>query len=493
MILGPRSKRNLRVDHEFYNCEMGMSVLKIYNSMSGKKEEFTPLQAGHVGIYVCGMTVYDLCHLGHARVMVAFDVITRHLRHLGYQVTYVRNITDVDDKIFNRAQENGEEFDQLTARFIDEMHKDERDLGVLAPDIEPRATAHMKQIIDMISKLINKGHAYLANNGDIYYRIKSFADYGKLNKRNLDEMRVGVRVDVEKAKENPLDFALWKAAKVGEAFWPSPWGDGRPGWHIECSAMSTNCLGATLDIHGGGPDLKFPHHENEIAQSEAATGKPFVRTWMHAGAVRIDNTKMSKSLGNFFTIRELLAKYNPEVIRYFLLSSHYRSAINYSENNLYQAQQSLERFYTALHNYSGKGLSSINSSDAEIVQFRQRFETAMNDDFNTPEALAVLFDLIKRFNSCNNERGSLYAGLAKELGETLGILQQNPKDFLQGQVVVKISVKEIEAFIQERIESRANKNWIRADEIRDILAEHGVVLDDSQDGTLWRSKGKSST
>ncbi len=466
-------------------------MLKIYNSLSGQKEEFKPLQPGHVGIYVCGMTVYDLCHLGHARVMVAFDVITRYLRHVGYRVTYVRNITDVDDKIFNRARENGEAFEQLTTRFIDAMHEDERALGVLPPDIEPRATAHMGQIIEMISQLVDTGHAYLASNGDIYYRIQSFSDYGKLNKRKLDEMRAGARVAVDEAKENPLDFALWKAAKPGEAFWSSLWGDGRPGWHIECSAMSTHCLGATLDIHGGGPDLKFPHHENEIAQSEAATGEPFVRTWMHAGAVRIDNTKMSKSLGNFFTIRELLDKHDPEVIRYFLLSSHYRSAINYSEESLHQARHSMDRLYTALRSNSrGKSSGGSESDQAVIKQFRARFEAAMSDDFNTPEALAVLFELIKESNR-QGEQGVIYADLARELGLVLGILQQDPELFLQGRADESFSAQEIEKLIQERLEARANKEWKRADEIRDLLAQQGVVLDDSRSGTTWRHKRES--
>lgn len=463
-------------------------MLTIYNSISGRKEEFKPLQPGHVGMYVCGMTVYDFCHLGHARVMVAFDVITRYLRHAGYRVTYVRNITDVDDKIFNRARENNQAFEQLTARFIDAMHEDERALGVLPPDIEPRATAHMEQIIEMISRLVASGHAYLASNGDIYYRIHSFSDYGKLNKRNLEEMRAGARVEVEEAKESPLDFALWKAAKSDEAFWPSPWGNGRPGWHIECSAMSTHCLGATLDIHGGGPDLKFPHHENEIAQSEAATGKPFVKTWMHAGAVRVDNTKMSKSLGNFFTIRELLSKYNPEVIRYFLLSSHYRSAINYSEDSLHQAQQSLERLYTALRNNCGVASGGISEEDsAAAAPFRERFDAAMSDDFNTPEAIAVLFDLVKEANRQGAEK-PVYTDLAREMGQILGLLQQTPDSFLQGQRSADISAQAIEKLIQERLEARANKNWQRADEIRDFLAKQGIVLDDGRDGTVWRSK-----
>jgi cysteinyl-tRNA synthetase len=461
-------------------------MLKIHNSLTGTKEEFKPLVEGKVSMYVCGMTVYDYCHIGHARVMVAFDVITRYLRQQGYEVNYIRNITDVDDKIFNRANENGEPYYELTARFIDAMHEDERALNVIQPNSEPRATEHIDNILNMVQILIEKGFAYPASNGDVYYRIDKFEGYGKLSNRNIEEMRAGARVEVDENKENPLDFVLWKGAKVGEAAWDSPWGPGRPGWHIECSAMSTCCLGNTFDIHGGGPDLKFPHHENEIAQSEAATGEKYVNTWMHAGAVRVDNEKMSKSLGNFFTIREVLERYNPEVVRYFLVSSHYRSAINYSEDSLKQAQQALERFYNTLRNAqpSTEALPVVEST----TEFRIRFEMAMNDDFNTPEALAVLFDLAREINRGGTSTPA-QVELLKELGSTLGILQQEPEAFLQGAnagSADEISAEEVEQLIIDRKNARTDKNWGRADEIRDLLIEKGVVLDDGRDGTTWR-------
>lgn len=458
-------------------------MLQIHNSLTGRKERFQPIVEGKVGMYVCGMTVYDYCHIGHARVMVAFDVITRFLRQQGYEVNYIRNITDVDDKIFNRAKENGEPYHELTARFIDAMHEDERALGVLAPSSEPRATEHIDNILKMVQILIDKDFAYAAANGDVYYRIDRFEGYGKLSNRNIDEMRAGARVEIDEHKENPLDFVLWKAAKEGEASWDSPWGAGRPGWHIECSAMSTCCLGNTFDIHGGGPDLKFPHHENEIAQSEAATGEKYVNTWMHAGAVRVDNEKMSKSLGNFFTIREVLEKYNPEVVRYFLVSSHYRSAINYSEESLKQAQQALERFYTTLRN-AQPAIDTASYSES-TTELRIRFEAAMNDDFNTPEALAVLFDLAREINR-GGVSTSAQVELLKELGSTLGLLQQDPEAFLQGASAGEVSAEEVEQLIVDRNNARDQKNWSRADEIRDMLIEKGVVLDDGRDGTTWR-------
>jgi len=462
-------------------------ALKIYNSLTGKKENFKPLVAGQVRMYVCGMTVYDYCHIGHARVMVAFDVITRHLRNKGYQVTYVRNITDVDDKIFMRAKENGEPYDQLTARFIAAMHEDEARLGSLSPDIEPRATTHMDQILALIETLVEKGYAYCAENGDVYYRINKFAEYGKLSKKNLEDLRAGERVEVEEAKENPLDFALWKAAKPGEAAWASPWGSGRPGWHIECSAMSTSCLGNSFDIHGGGPDLKFPHHENEIAQSEAATGEQYATTWMHAGAVRVDNEKMSKSLGNFFTIREVLKKYNPEVVRYFLVASHYRSPINYSEDNLKQAQQSLERFYTALRHAGATAdlESAQGGGDKRLAAYRTRFTEAMDDDFNTPEALALLFELVKEINKAAESSKEL-VDLLRSLAGQLGLLQQSPEAFLQGVTVSGISAEEVEQLIAARNAARAAKEWAKADQLRDQLIENGILLDDGREGTTWR-------
>ncbi|MGM0824088.1 MAG: cysteine--tRNA ligase [Pseudomonadota bacterium] len=461
--------------------------MQIYNTLTRRKEPFTPLEAGKVSMYVCGMTVYDYCHLGHARVMVAFDVITRYLRERGYDVNYVRNITDIDDKILKRADENDETITALTERMIAAMHEDEARLNVLPPSHEPRATGHVDDIIAMIETLVEKGYAYPADNGDVYYRVRRFADYGKLNNRQLDDMRSGARVDVDVHKEDPLDFVLWKAAKPGEAHWPSPWGDGRPGWHIECSAMSTCCLGDTFDIHGGGPDLTFPHHENEIAQSEAATGKTYVNTWMHAGAVRVDQEKMSKSLGNFFTIREVLAEHDPEVVRYLLVASHYRSAINYSLDSLVEARKSLTRFYTALDGVNGD--DSVMDNEASSA-YRERFTAAMDDDFNTPDALAALFDLARDLNRAKQEAPEKAAPLAvelKRLAGVLGLLQQAPDAFLKGtqQHAPAISESAIEAKIAERQAAKANKDFVQADAIRDELAEQGIILKDSREGTTW--------
>jgi len=464
----------------------GMTI-KLHNTLSGKKEEFKPIEANKVRMYVCGMTVYDYCHIGHARVMVGFDVITRFLRHAGYDVTYIRNITDVDDKIFNRANENGEAFDALTTRFIDAMHEDERALMVLPPDQEPRATEHMSQIIEMTETLIEKGYAYAASNGDVYYRINKFDDYGKLSKKNIEDLQAGARVDVEELKENPLDFALWKSAKEGEAYWDSPWGKGRPGWHIECSAMSTCCLGNTFDIHGGGPDLKFPHHENEIAQSEAATGEKYVNYWMHAGAVRVNKEKMSKSLGNFFTIREVLEKYAPEVVRYFLISSQYRSQIDYSEASLGDAQSALDRLYQSL-----RGLSASDLTGGELQQdYIDRFDAAMCDDFNTPQALSVLFELVKELNSARDNDAARAANLAttlKHLAGVLGLLEADADAYFKSAPVAEGALEEaeIEALIAQRLQARADKNWAESDRIRDELAEQGIILDDGKGGTTWR-------
>ena len=403
--------------------------LQIYNTLSRQKEPFTPIEPGKVRMYVCGMTVYDYCHLGHARVLVAFDVITRYLRASGYDVHYVRNITDVDDKIIKRANENGESCDNLTERFIAAMHEDEAKLGVLKPTEEPRATAHMGNIISMIETLIDKGFAYAADNGDVYYRVAKFESYGKLNNRNLEDMQAGARIEVNEQKEDPLDFVLWKSAKAGEVSWESPWGQGRPGWHIECSAMSKCCLGDTFDIHGGGPDLKFPHHENEIAQSEAANGAKFVNTWMHAGAIRVNNEKMSKSLGNFFTIREILDQYDAEVVRYFLTLGHYRSQIDYSEASLKEAKGALDRFYHAL-----RGITPVEEGELDN-DFDDRFFAAMNDDFNTAGALSVLFELTREINRINKEDAALAGRLVsqlKRLADILGLLQQDPEAYLQG-------------------------------------------------------------
>ncbi|WP_404466179.1 cysteine--tRNA ligase [Vreelandella aquamarina] len=456
--------------------------MHIYNTLTRRKEPFSPLVAGKVSMYVCGMTVYDYCHLGHARVMVAFDVITRYLRHRDYDVTYVRNITDIDDKILKRAEENGETISALTERMIAAMHEDEARLNVLPPSQEPRATGHIGDIVAMIETLIEKGFAYAADNGDVYYRVRKFADYGKLNNRQLDDMRSGARVDVDVHKEDPLDFVLWKAAKPGEAHWHSPWGDGRPGWHIECSAMSTCCLGDTFDIHGGGPDLTFPHHENEIAQSEAATGKTYVNTWMHAGAVRVNQEKMSKSLGNFFTIRDVLAEHDPEVVRYLLVASHYRSAINYSVDSLVEARKSLTRLYTAL--------DGVNADEqAAASDAAERFTTAMDDDFNTPIALAALFDLARDLNRAKSDQPAeapRLAGELKRLAGVLGLLQQTPQTFLKGaQQQVALSEEEIEAKIAERQAAKGSKDFARADAIRDELAALGIILKDSREGTTW--------
>ncbi|MGP9687437.1 cysteine--tRNA ligase [Halomonas sp. AOP25-F1-15] len=457
--------------------------MHIYNTLTRRKEPFTPLVAGKVSMYVCGMTVYDYCHLGHARVMVAFDVITRYLRERGFEVNYVRNITDIDDKILKRADENGESISALTERMIAAMHEDEARLFVLPPSHEPRATGHIGDIVAMIETLIEKGYAYAADNGDVYYRVRKFANYGKLNNRQLDDMRSGARVDIDVNKEDPLDFVLWKAAKPGEAHWASPWGNGRPGWHIECSAMSTCCLGDTFDIHGGGPDLTFPHHENEIAQSEAATGKTYVNTWMHAGAVRVNQEKMSKSLGNFFTIRDVLAEHDPEVVRFLLVASHYRSPINYSVDSLTEARKSLTRLYTALQDVE---VSVVNSTAST---YRERFTQVMDDDFNSPEALAVLFELARELNRAKQEKPEEAPRLAaelKQLGAILGLLQQVPLTFLQGaQLAMPLSESEINAKIAQRIAAKANKDFAQADAIRDELAALGIILKDAREGTSW--------
>ncbi|TDQ39933.1 cysteine--tRNA ligase [Thiopseudomonas denitrificans] len=454
----------------------------IYNTLSKQKEPLRPLVDGQVRMYVCGMTVYDYCHIGHARVMVAFDVVTRWLRRSGYDVTYVRNITDIDDKIINRANENGEPFTALVERMIAAMHEDEARLNVLRPDIEPRATGHIDGMFTMIQSLIDKGYAYAPGNGDVYYRVGKFAEYGKLSRIKLDDLRSGARVEVGEAKEDPLDFVLWKAAKPGEPSWTSPWGEGRPGWHIECSVMSTCCLGDTFDIHGGGPDLVFPHHENEIAQSEAATGQTYAETWMHAGAVRVDGEKMSKSLGNFFTIREVLEKYPAEVVRYLLVSSHYRSPINYSEDSLKEAKGALERFYLAL-----KGLERVEPAGGEA--FVERFAAAMNDDFNTPEACAVLFDMVREVNRLKTSDMQAAAGLAaqlRKLAEVLGVLQLEADEFLLAGSADKLAPADIESMIAQRLAAREAKDWAESDRIRDELAEQGVILEDSKGVTTWR-------
>ncbi|SFQ89849.1 cysteinyl-tRNA synthetase [Halopseudomonas formosensis] len=459
-------------------------ALQIYNTLSKTKEPLRPLVDNQVRMYVCGMTVYDFCHIGHARVMVAFDVISRWLRHRGYDLTYVRNITDIDDKIIRRAAENGESFQQLTERMIAAMHEDEGRLGVLRPDQEPRASEHIDGMFRMIQTLIDKGYAYAPGNGDVYYRVGRFAGYGKLSRKRIEDLKIGARIEVGEAKEDPLDFVLWKAAKPGEPSWASPWGEGRPGWHIECSVMSTCCLGDTFDIHGGGPDLVFPHHENEIAQSEAATGKPYAMTWMHAGAVRVDGEKMSKSLGNFFTIRDVLEQYHPEVVRYLLVASHYRSPINYSEDNLKEAKGALERLYRAI-----KGLPQVPANGGE--EFIERFGKAMDDDFNTPEACAVLFDMAREVNRLKDSDFDAAAALGarlRELAAVTGLLQLDADQYLHAGAAGRVDAAEVEALIQARLQARAEKNWAESDRIRDQLAEMGVVLEDSKGVTTWRLK-----
>ncbi|MFZ0106467.1 MAG: cysteine--tRNA ligase [Thiobacillus sp.] len=453
-------------------------MLLIHNSLTRTKEEFVPMEPGKVRMYVCGMTVYDLCHLGHARVFVVFDMVTRWLRASGYQVEYVRNITDIDDKIIKRAQENGETPAALTERFIAAMHEDERALGVLPPDHEPRATDYVAQMLAMIAQLEQKGLAYPAPNGDVYYSVRGFADYGRLSGKSLDELRAGERVEVDPNKRDPMDFVLWKAAKPGEPAWDSPWGPGRPGWHIECSAMSAELLGHHFDIHGGGQDLQFPHHENEIAQSEGAHGCRFVNYWMHNGFVRVDNEKMSKSLGNFFTIREVLQKYDPEVVRFFILRAHYRSPLNYSDAHLDDARGALTRLYTALKNVP-LAVGPIDWNQADATRFLQ----AMNDDFNTPEALAVLFDLA----SASNRGDAAAAHSLRALAATLGLLQRDATAFLKaGAAPGGMAEDEIEALIAARRAARQSRNFAESDRIRDQLIEAGIVLEDGPVGTTWR-------
>ena len=450
-------------------------MLKIYNSLSRDKQVFTPIEAGKVRMYVCGMTVYDFCHLGHARVMVIFDMVSRWLRASNYEVTYVRNITDIDDKIIKRANENNETIDVLTQRFIDAMDEDSAKLGIIRPDIEPRATQYIQSMLDMISKLIEQGHAYHAANGDVFYSVRSFADYGKLSGKSLDDLRAGERVEVDTFKQDPLDFVLWKSVKPNEPNWDSPWGKGRPGWHIECSAMSSSLLGTHFDIHGGGQDLQFPHHENEIAQSEATHNCQMANYWMHNGFVRVDDEKMSKSLGNFFTIRTVLEQYDAEVIRFFILRAHYRSPLNYSDQHLDDAKASLTRLYTALR---GREVST-NTIDWNHPQAK-RFKEAMDDDFNTSEAMAVLFDLAKI-------KTDESLSLLKNLGAVMGILQRDSSEFLQGQSAQsEESVLDVDAQIHARIEAKKAKNFAEADRIRKELADAGIVLEDTPQGTTWR-------
>jgi cysteinyl-tRNA synthetase len=465
-------------------------MLKIYNTLTNQKDTFVPIEEGKVRMYVCGMTVYDYCHLGHARVMVVFDVVVRYLRALGYEVTYVRNITDVDDKIIQRANENGEDINALTARFIKIMNEDAAALGVMPPDLEPRATSSMDGIISMIDTLIANGYAYQGGNGDVYYDVSRFAGYGKLSGKQPEDLQAGARVAVDDSKDDPLDFVLWKTVKPNEPSWPSPWGEGRPGWHIECSAMSTECLGPHFDIHGGGMDLKFPHHENEIAQAEAATGQAFVNYWMHNGFVRVDDEKMSKSLGNFFTVREILKSYRAEEIRYFILASHYRSPLNYSHENLENGKSALTRLYTAL-----RGVTPADTDDALCAGYRAAFHRAMDDDFNSPEALAVLFEIAREINRSRDKhagKANILARCLRRLGAILGLLQSDPEAYLRESVASDdgaaggIADEKVAELIARRISARTAKDWAEADRIRDELDAAGIILEDGPAGTSWR-------
>ncbi len=462
-------------------------MIKLYNSLSKQKEMLRPIKTGEVSLYVCGMTVYDYCHIGHGRIFVVYDAWVKFLRSLGLRVNYVRNITDVDDKIIARAQQNNESCEVLTQRFIQAMHEDEAALGVARPDHEPQATHYIEHMIQMIQELIAKDCAYVAGNGDVCFSVQHFQGYGKLSHRNLEELHAGARIDIEAHKRNPLDFVLWKLAKPGEPSWSSPWGEGRPGWHIECSAMSGDLLGQPFDLHGGGVDLKFPHHENEVAQSESAHAKPFVNIWMHVGHVHAGSEKMSKSLGNFLTIREALAQHSAESLRYFMLSGHYRSPIQYSDENLSHAHSALTRLYTAL-----RGLPA--SSDSSGEEYRLHFQSVLEDDFNTPEALAVLFEMARDINTLRDEnrldKAAALANTLRELGAALGFLQQNPDRFLQGEGV---DSERIEALIQERIKARQDKDWARADQIRQALDAMNIVIEDNPQGTLWRTRPASNS
>jgi cysteinyl-tRNA synthetase len=491
-------------------------MIKLYNTLTGKKEEFVPVTPGRLTMYACGVTVYDFSHIGHARGAVAFDVIQRYFRRRGFQVTYVRNFTDVDDKIINRAKQEGITAAEVARKYIDAYQEDMKRLGVGRPDIEPLATEHIKEMIEVIRRLIDKGHAY-AVDGDVYFRVASFKDYGKLSKRNLDDMKAGARVEVDERKADPLDFALWKASKPGEPAWDSPWGPGRPGWHIECTAMGFKHLGETFDIHAGGKDLIFPHHENEIAQSEASSGKKFVNYWLHNGFVNINQEKMSKSLGNFFTIREILEKYDAEIVRLFLLSTHYRSPIDFSDMNLKDARAGLDRFYTMKEGIrsflAGKKASAAKPDDViefvdrplydKIVNLPKAFEEAMDDDFNTALAIGLIYDLVREVNKFiaelgeKNEQGAfLILSAAQEsfdnVSRTLGIFLRDPAEWFGearlGEHKIALSVEQIEEYIHLRNEARAMKDWAEADRVRKVLDDAGVMLFDRPGGTVWKPK-----
>ncbi|TCP17209.1 cysteinyl-tRNA synthetase [Nicoletella semolina] len=457
-------------------------MLKIYNTLKREKQEFKPLNPKQVGMYVCGVTVYDLCHFGHGRTFVSFDVIVRYLRYLGYNVRYVRNITDVDDKIIKRALKNNESCEQLVEKMIAEMHKDFDSLNILRPDVEPRATQHIPDIVDLVQKLIDNGHAYIAEDGDVMFSVESYPEYGGLSRQNLEQLQAGSRVEVKSVKRNPMDFVLWKMSKENEPSWDSPWGKGRPGWHIECSAMNSKELGHHFDLHGGGSDLMFPHHENEIAQSCCANGKNYVNYWLHTGMLTLDKEKMSKSLGNYFSIRHMLGLYDAESLRYFFLTAHYRSLLDYSVENLDLARSALTRLYTALRG------CDFSLSIVPEDNYVQAFKAAMNDDFNTPAALAVLFELAREINKLKQSdlnQANYLATRLKQLAEVLGLLTQEPDKFLQG-AVDSAEIAEIEALIARRNQAREEKNWAEADQTRDALARRNVELEDSTTGTTWR-------
>ncbi|QIM62754.1 cysteine--tRNA ligase [Pasteurellaceae bacterium Orientalotternb1] len=456
-------------------------MLKIYNTLKREKEEFKPIHPDFVGMYVCGVTVFDFCHFGHGRTFVSFDVIARYLRYLGYNLRYVRNITDVDDKIIKRAIENNENWQDLVERMIREMHRDFDALNILRPDSEPRATLHIPEIIAIVQTLIEKGHAYVAEDGDVMFNVESFQKYGKLSRQNLEQLQAGARVEIKSVKRNPMDFVLWKMSKANEPSWDSPWGKGRPGWHIECSAMNSKELGNHFDIHGGGSDLMFPHHENEIAQSCCAHGDDYVNYWLHTGMLMINKEKMSKSLNNFFTIRDILKQFDAETVRYFFLTAHYRSLLDFSAENIELARSALERLYTALR---GCELMELSEDDSYV----QAFKEAMNDDFNTPGALAVLFELAREVNKAKSENpaeANRLASRLKQLAGVLGLLEQDPEAFLQGGAD-NDDVAEIEALIKQRNEARAAKDWAKADEARNKLTAMGIVLEDGANGTTWR-------
>lgn len=455
--------------------------MKIFNSLSKQKEDFIPIKYNEVKMYICGQTVYDYCHLGHARKAVVFDMVRRWFIASGYKVVFVENITDIDDKIIRRAEENGETIYQLTERYIKYMHEDFASLGVMRPDHEPKATEYVSQMVYLIQDLINKNYAYQAINGDVYYRVRKFVGYGKLSGKSLDDLRAGERVDVDLNKEDPLDFVLWKASKENEVYWDSPLGNGRPGWHIECSAMSEEILGKNFDIHGGGQDLQFPHHENEIAQSEAHNGCQFANYWMHNGFLNVNDEKMSKSLGNFFTLRDVLNQYNPEVIRYFILKTHYRSPLNFSYDNLLDAKNSLTRLYQTLREYDFSSNICDFSKIDWSVNYAVNFKNAMDDDFNTSLAISILFELV---NEINRTKDFELAKLLYTLANTVGLLSNNPQQFLQSGV--ELSAQVIEEMIVKRNKARLDRDFALSDKIRDELLSNNIVLEDSKNGTIWR-------